>query len=356
MREEMMIEIINMLIPYIQKDDMSDIRWKLELIISEYEIEKRHTEIAVVTENKNETMVKKFLASKLASGRTKNTLKYYKNSLLIFFAKVGKDYDEITADDIRRYLAIRVNRDNVSKVTANNERRSVSSFYNWLQTEEILLKNPVSKVEQMKVNKQKKKAFSDMEIEKIRNACRTSKETALVELLLSSWCRVSEVAQIQLSDISDDEVLVHGKGEKDRTVYLNAKAHLSISLYLNERKDINPFLFARAKYAGNVKMMSKSTKNSSPCEWYKNPKLVSEDEGIEKSTIESIIRNIGKRAGVANTHPHRFRRTGATMALKAGMPLITVSKLLGHASIGVTQVYLDISDDELEEAHRKYVR
>lgn len=356
MRDEMMIEIVNMLIPYIQKDDMSDIRWKLELILSDYEIEKRHTEVAILTENKNEIMLKKFMASKLASGRTKNTLRYYKNSLVVFFDKVGKDYDEVTSDDIRRYLAIRVNRDNVSKTTANNERRNISAFYNWLQTEEILLKNPIAKVEQMKVNKLKKKAFSDMDIEKIRNACRTNRETALVELLLSSWCRVSEVAQIQLSDMAEDEILVHGKGEKDRTVYLNAKAQLSLSTYLNERKDSNPYLFARAKYAGNVRMMSTGIKNGTACEWYKNPKLVSEEDGIDRGTIESIIRNIGKRAGVSNTHPHRFRRTGATLALKAGMPLITVSKLLGHASIGVTQVYLDISDDELEEAHRKYVR
>lgn len=359
MRDELLINIINMLNEYVDQSNISDLRWKLELMLSDYDIEKRQTELAILTEDKNEAILRKYIASKLASGRTERTLRYYKNSLTFFFDRVGKDFDTITADDIRKYLAIRVNIDKISKVSANNERRNLSAFYKWLQTEEIILKNPMGKVDQMKVNKQKKKAFSEMEVEQIRSACRTNKEIALIELLLSTWCRVSEVAQIKLTDIDEDEILVHGKGEKDRTVYLNAKAQLSIQKYLNERSDVNPYLFARAKYAGDIAMMAKSSKGkkrSRLFEWYKDDALVAEDDYIEKSTIESIVRSIGKRAGVNNVHPHRFRRTGATMALKAGMPLITVSKLLGHASIGVTQLYLDISDDELEEAHRKYVR
>ena len=356
MKDEMIICIISMLNEYVDNREMPDIRWKLELIVSDYEIEKRHTELSTITEGKSETMLMKFIASKLASGRTQRTLKYYKNTLVAFFNKVNKDYDTITTDDIRMYLAFRVNRDKISKVTANNERRCISSFYKWLQTEEILFRNPMSKVEQMKVNKQKKKAFTDMEIEQIRSACSTKKETAMIELLLSTWCRVSEITQILITDIDDDEILVHGKGEKDRTVYLNAKAQISVKQYLDERSDNNPYLFAKAKYAGNVKEMSSRTKGTSPCNWYKKPSLVDDLGSIDKGTIESIVRKIGKKAGVSNVHPHRFRRTGATMALKAGMPLLTVSKLLGHASISVTQLYLDISDDELEEAHRKYVK
>ena len=354
MRDQLIVDIVNAMSPYINKESMSDAKWKLEMVVADYEIEKRHTELAVRTEGKNEAILKQFIASKLAAGRTMKTLNYYRLSMIAFLNRVGKDFDEITSNDIRRYLAIRVNQDGVSKTTANNERRNISAFYKWCQTEEIILKNPMAKVEQMKVNKQKKKAFSDMEIELIRNACKTNKETALVELLLSTWCRVSEVAQIQLTDIEDDSILVHGKGEKDRTVYLNAKAKLAIEQYQNERKDLNPYLFARMKYAGNI---GESTKRGSRTrEWYKKAGLVDETRNIDAGTIEAIVRSIGKRAGVKNTHPHRFRRTGATMALRAGMPLITVSKLLGHASIGVTQVYLDITDDELEEAHRKYVR
>lgn len=356
MKEELLVNLINISLPYIKKDDLSDYRWKLEIELSKWDIKEKCTELAIRTEGKNEAILKKFIASKLAAGRTKRTLEYYKNTLVFFFNKMGKDFDEITADDIRWYLAVRVNRDNVTKTTANNERRNISAFYAWLQTEEIVLKNPMLKVDQMKVNKAQKKAFSDMDIELIRNACITNKEKALVELLISTWCRVSEVAQIQLTDIEGDEILVHGKGEKDRTVYLNAKAKVALTRYLAERKDTNPFLFARARYAGDVAKMTKGKTRSKSAEWYMQEELVDPTGRIEASTIEGIIRKIGKRAGVDNTHPHRFRRTGATFALRNGMPLVTVSKLLGHANIGVTQLYLDITDNELEEAHKKFVR
>lgn len=356
MKEDLLVNLINISLPYIKKDDLSDYRWKLEIELSKWDIKEKCTELAIRTEGKNEAILKKFIASKLAAGRTKRTLEYYKNTLVFFFNKMGKDFDEITADDIRWYLAVRVNRDNVTKTTANNERRNISAFYAWLQTEEIVLKNPMLKVDQMKVNKAQKKAFSDMDIELIRNACHTNKEKALVELLISTWCRVSEVAQIQLTDIEGDEILVHGKGEKDRTVYLNAKAKVALTRYLAERKDTNPFLFARAKYAGDFAKMTKGKSRSTSAEWYKQEDLVDPVGRIDAGTIEGIIRNIGKRAGVENTHPHRFRRTGATFALRNGMPLVTVSKLLGHANIGVTQLYLDITDNELEEAHKKFVR
>lgn len=357
MREELIIDLINAFSQYIDKDNISDLRFKLEIELSKYEITKRCTELAVITEGKNEAVLKKFIASKLAAGRTRRTLEYYRNSIRFFFSKIDKDFDQVTADDIRWYLAVRVTRDGISKVTANNERRCVSAFYAWLQVEDIILKNPMNKVDQMKVIKKPKKAFTDMDIELLRCACQNNKERALIELLLSTWCRVSEVAQIQLTDIEDDEVLVHGKGEKDRTVYLNAKAKVALQNYMNERKDTNPYLFARAKYAGDIKeFCKKGTKKENFATWYKDTELVDQVGRIDANAIERIVRNIGKRAGVENTHPHRFRRTGATMALRAGMPLTTVSQLLGHANIGVTQIYLDISDNELEEAHRKFVK
>ena len=211
----------------------------------------------------------------------------------------------------------------------------------------------MAKVDMVKVQQKKKKAFEEIDIERLRDACRTEREKALVELLLSTWCRVSEVAQIRIDEINDGEILIHGKGQKDRVVYLNAKSKLALEKYLAQRKDLNPYLFARAKYAANDQERGKMRGNSY---WYKDTKLVAEDGHMDSSTIETIIRKLGKRANVKNTHPHRFRRTGATYALRQGMPLTTVSKLLGHANISVTQIYLDISDAELEEAHRKYVK
>jgi site-specific recombinase XerD len=354
MREELTIRLLNLLQEY--EIPAQEIRLKLTILLADYEIEARYTELAIPDENKNIAMLQKFLAAKLAAGRTKRTLENYSGYLRKVLNTIGKNYDEITADDIRYYMAVRIQRDGISKVSANNERRALSTFYQWLQKEEIVLKNPMNKVELIKVQKPKKKAFEEIEIEKIRDACRTNRERALVEILLSTWCRVSEVAQIRLDEIRDGEILVHGKGEKDRIVYLNAKSRLALEKYVNERGDLNPYLFARAKYAGDVKSFAKETKRKAECEWYRKADLVADMGHIDAGTIESIIRTIGKRAGVQTVHPHRFRRTGATYALRQGMPLTTVSKLLGHAGIGVTQVYLDISDAELEEAHRKYVK
>lgn len=355
-REELKIKLVNIAAPYLNEIALSDLRMRIELALADYEIEQRTTELAIYTEGKNENILKRFLASKLAAGRSPRTLKFYKESLTSFFYRVGKDYDDITADDIRMYLAIRLNKDQVSKTTANNERRNLSAFYQWLQVEEILLKNPMKKITLIKETKKKKKAFSDMEMEKIRTNCRTLRETAIVEMLISTWCRVSELAQIRLDDINGNEILVHGKGDKERLVYMNARAELAVKRYLEERHDTNPYLFPKAKYAGDVCSFAKSAKRKKENEWYKNADLVSDGEHTGASTIESIIRKIGRRGGVDNTHPHRFRRTGATYALQSGMEIITVSKLLGHSSLGVTQIYLDISDDELKSAHSKYVR
>lgn len=355
-KEELTIKLTNLIAPFIPNTEITDYKLKISLMLSDYEIEERHTELAIITEGKNEAVLKKFLASKIASGLSPRTIQFYRLTLLAFFGKTNKDFDEITADDIRLYLAIRTNRDMVSKVTANNERRNISAFYAWLQNEEILLKNPIKKVDPIKCKKEKKKAYSDMDMEKIRNSCKNNREKAIIEVLASTWCRVSELAQIKVSDIDNNEILVHGKGDKDRLVYLNAKAQLAVETYLNERTDNNPYLFARMKNPGHIDQLAKGQARKTIANWYINPDNVDATGCIDKGTIESIVRKIGKRAGVEDTHPHRFRRTGATAALRAGMPLITVSKMLGHSNIGVTQIYLDISDDELEEAHKKYVR
>ncbi len=354
MREELTNRLINVFLPY--NIPAQDIRMQITIILADYEVEERRTELMVLDEDKNNAILQKFLAAKLAAGRTKRTIEHYGEYLKRIFAKIGKNYDEITADDIRLYMALRLKKDQVSKASANNDRLALSSFYGWLQKEEILMKNPIAKVDLIKMQKPKKKAFEEIDIERIRDACRTNREKALVELLLSTWCRVSELANIRIEEINGDEILVHGKGEKDRIVYLNAKSKLALERYLAERKDANPYLFPKSAHAGDITKFAKNSERKRECEWYKRPEMVSRFEPICTSAVESIVRGLGRAAGVKNVHPHRFRRTGATFALRQGMPLITVSKLLGHANISVTQIYLDISDAELEEAHRKYVK
>ena len=348
-------DLIIALTPYLKDLTGQDLRMRIEIALKDYDVTKSTHELTVYQGDINELILKRFIAAKIAQGCSEQTVRYYKNSITLTLEKIGKSYTDVTADDIRLYLATRIYRDQVSKATADNERRNLSAFYGWLQKEEILLKNPMLKVDAVKVTKKKKKAFDQMELEKLRDKCKSKRELAILELLISTWARVSEVVQIRIDDINDNHLTVHGKGDKDREVYLNAKAMLAIQNYLNERRDTNPYLFPRAKYAGDMQKMCKGKQRKLECRWYTDSKLVDADQHMYNGTLENIVRNIGKRAGVTGVHPHRFRRTGATMALRNGMPLIQVSKLLGHENIGTTQIYLDISDEELEQAHRKYV-
>lgn len=354
MKEELENKLIAVLMPYLDYERINDAKMQITLALDGYTITKEETQVAIYEGDVNEMILKKFLMAKIARGCSMRTVTYYKNSISGSLRMIGKPYNEITADDIRLYLAIRVQRDGVSKTTANNERRNLSAFYCWLQKEEILLANPMNKVEAIKEKKKKKQAFSQMELEKIRYACRTTMETAVIEIMISTWARVSEIANIKISDINGNRLIVHGKGDKDREVFLTPKAQLAINKYLSDRQDSNPYLFPRAKYAGDVEKMTKGTRRMLQGEWYKRADMVGEGHR-DMGTIESTVRRLGKNAGVQNAHPHRFRRTGATMALRSGMPLITVSKMLGHENIGTTQIYLDISDRELEEAHEKWV-
>ena len=198
------------------------------------------------------------------------------------------------------------------------------------------------------------KAFKDDDIELMRTLLRDWREKAVFETLLSTGCRVSELCSIKITDIQEDgTIYILGKGNKYRNVYLNAKAKITIQKYLEERKDNNPYLFPRA-ISSFVSEASKSGRAKTH-EWYKFADLVSEDQPSGNSTIEEMVRRLGKKANVDNVHPHRFRRTCATLALRKGMPLELVSKMLGHENVGTTQIYLDLTEDDLKIAHKKYV-
>ena len=358
MRNKLETEIINILFPYRKEIPMEDVKAQIRIVLSDYEVEARKTEIIVRDEDKNNQYIAMFLASKMASGRTNETLRFYKGYLTKIFGCIGKNADEVTPDDIKLYLAKKLRIDKCTKTSVDNERRALSSFYSWMQTNEHITKNPMNKVEVMKYNKPKQKAFTDMEVEKLRSVCQTERQAAVIEILLSTWCRVSELVGMRIDEIEDDKIIVHGKGEKDRYVFLNAKAQLALQKYLEQRNDNNPYIFPKMARSETGKPMW-NQKGYSRCRtnyWYTDPKCVDEKEPSDKGTIENMVREMGKKAGINKVHPHRFRRTGATFALRTGMPLMTISKLLGHANIAVTQVYLDINDEDLEAEHGKYVR
>lgn len=318
--------------------DMNTVRNILTLALADCEITKYSKAVTIYHGESNETVLKSFLVSKKVEGKSTSTAKHYGFIMDQFFRKTGKLWDEVNANDIRIYFAKRELEDGVSPVTRNNERSVLSSFYQWLTDEELIPKNPVRKVPKIKEPKVHKKAFTQMELEKIRANCTNETEAAVIEILISTGCRVSELCGIRLEDINDDTVTVHGKGSKDRTCYLTAKAQMAIQEYMQSE-----YYRKRKAYGSEYLFMRKQFQNNECL------------KPMDKSTIENMTRRIGKNAGVNNCHPHRFRRTCATMALERGMPIERVSHMLGHESIETTQIYLDLTENGMHEAHRKYV-
>ena len=319
-------------------------------VMHDYQIVQRTTDLAIYEGDINTALLKKFLVVKKVNGCTERTIDMYGRTCKAALRRIGKPATEISVDDIRWYIAMRMN-DGVTNVTCNNELRALSSFFTWMRDDELISRNPVMKTGKIKVPKVKKYAFTDEDIERMRVNLATWREKAVFELLLSTGCRVTELSNIKIDDIKNDSVCILGKGNKWRTVYINARAKLAVEAYIKERKDRNPYLFPKAAYTpGNSQQGLAKTK-----EWYKNPKLVHVDLPTTNSCIENFVRNLGKKSGVDNAHPHRFRRTCATMALRRGMPIEMVSKMLGHENISTTQIYLDLNEDDLKNAHRKYV-
>lgn len=349
-------EAINSICLYIESisdEKIGDIKSRLYLLLNNYEITTRSTEVAELQGDRNEYLLRQFLIAKKVAGCTERTLDFYAKSNQKILMKIGKTVDDITATDIRYYMAVRQQKDRVSKVTIGNEIRCFSSFFAWMHDEELIEKNPMKKIDRIKQEKTKKEALTEMEIEKIRFAANGEREKAVIEILLSTGCRVSELVNILITDIEGERILVHGKGEKDRYVYLNAKAKLCTEIYLNQRKDKNPYLFPRGVSVAETSKRGISQRNY--FDFWKNPENICEEGHMDKCTVEGMMRKIAKRAGVEKANPHKFRRTCATMALRRGMPIEQVSKMLGHESITTTQIYLDLTEDDLALAHKKYV-
>lgn len=330
--------------------DLEMVKSKLNVILNDYRIEPKQEALTIYTEGKNEILLRKFLLAKAVAGRQERTIKQYHDEINRSLTRIGKDADTITAEDIQIYLA-KILSNGSSKSYCDTVRRYLSSFYGWLYREEIISKNPMNKVDHVKFRREKEKAFSDMEIEMMRQACKSAMEKAIFEVLLSTGCRASELVSIKILDMDEGQVTILGKGGKYRTVYINAKAFVAVKTYLAERKDTNPYLFPREV---DVKERA-SIGNFAKVGWYKNPELVTTDKHFGSESVNGLVRKIGKRAGVSGVHAHRFRRTCATQALRHGMPIEYVSMMLGHEQISTTQIYLDLQEDDLKAAHQKYV-
>lgn len=308
----------------------------LYLVLNNYNItQNEKMEMVEYNQSDNDKAFKMFLVSKKVEGCTDKTIKYYKDTLDKYNSVMVKPYKEVTTNDIRYYLAMREMQDHVSKCTANNERRVLSTFFCWLTANGCITKNPMLAIKAIKQEKRIKKPFSEEELELIRRACIDKREKALVEFLYSTGCRCGEIKDLMIEniEISSGKLTVFGKGQKEREVFLNAKCKMALNEYLGERgKPNSGHLFEVRLYNSKDRIV-----------------------GASGSWVEVTIRNIGKRAGVKNCHPHRFRRTTATTALQRGMPIEQVRMMLGHEDIKTTTIYAEADRDSLQAAHKKYV-
>lgn len=276
-----------------------------------------------------------FFVAKKVEGLSQKSLKYYKIVVDNFLKEIPKKLTDYTTDDIRYYLAIREIKDKISPTTADNERRILKCFFNWLSSEDYISKNICAPIKQIKQPKKKKKAFSEVEIAKIKDACQCfdrrieqKRAIALIEFLLSTGCRANEVCSLKKENLDLDArtALVIGKGAKERIVYLNQITKLRLQEYFGEREDDSEYVFC-----GCRKPYQKMTTGG----------------------LETSIRQLGEKAGVKNCHPHRFRRTTATTAIKKGMSVIDVQRMLGHEKLDTTKIYLDLDDTDLRYQHEK---
>lgn len=300
----------------------------LVLQLNDYEIQERTTEIAVI-DNTPDAMLSKFIATKRIEGKSEGTIQRYHDACYMMIHTLCKPLYEITTYDLRYYLASYKAQRKVSNRTLDGIRRCFSSFFAWLSAEGLIGRNPCAALAQIKYTKVVKKPYTGPEMERLKQACTSIRDLALLEFLYASGCRVSEVVKLDRNDINflSRDAIVLGKGNKERTIYLTPVALMHLSDYLNSRKDSNPALFVSLKAP------------------YKR---------LSKAGIETALKVIGKRAGVENVHPHRYRRTLATNLLDRGANIQDVATILGHADLKTTQVYCYISQQNVQTAYRKY--
>jgi len=329
MKEKLILEISNAMTDILSVEQLAKLNGVLLKSISKYTVSKGE-ELAPSLATSNETLLKAFLSAKQVEGCSHPTIRYYGNTIKHLADNMPKRFTDYTTEDIRAYLAVFQQKHNATKVTVDNVRRIFSSFFSWLEEEDYILKNPVRRIHKVKTGTQVREVLSDESLESIRDTCAHSRDLAMIDLLASTGMRVGELVKLNREDINftERECVVFGKGNKQRIVYFNARTKIHLQQYLNERNDQNEALFVSLN----------------------NPQ-----KRLQISGVEVRLRKIGREANVPRVHPHKFRRTLATMAIDKGMPVEQVQKLLGHVKIDTTMHYAMVSQNNVKLSHRRFI-
>ena len=329
MKNRFLLEVSNEM-PSLSVENVNKIGTALDRAAYGYEISQKDTALSTCVDP-IPVLVKTYIIVKKTEGRSDGTLENYARVLKDFFFWCRKQPEEVNANDIRMYLYDYGQRRHISEQSLDKYREIICWFFGWCHSEEYIQRNPARSVKAIKHESRERQALSQMELEYLRLACKTKRERAIIEVLYSTGCRVSELIRLKLSDVdwADNTVHLFGKGKKHRTGYLNAKAVVSLRDYLNSRKDDceNLFTTERAPY-----------------------------RNLSKEAVELSVRNISERSNLGKRiTPHVLRHTTATQAVNSGMPIEDVSKLLGHASVATTMIYAKPSKNRVQSEHTRCV-
>lgn len=281
-------------------------------------------------EETNEELIEMFVSAKHVEGCSPRTIKYYRTTLTNVLKVIEKPIKQIETEDLRSYLSDYQKLSGVSKVTINNVRRILSSFFGWLEAEDHIIKSPVKRIHKVKVVKAVKETYSDELIEKLRDNCPNIRNLAIIDLLNSTGMRVGELVRLNINDIDFEnrECVVFGKGDKERPVYFDAKTKIHLQNYLKTRDDDNNALFVS---------------------------LLKPHDRLQISGVEIMLRKMGKELDLGQVYPHKFRRTLATRAIDKGMPIEQLQHLLGHQKIDTTMEYAMVNQTNVKISHKKFL-
>lgn len=325
MKERIINEIMRDMLPKLNNEQLRNLKESLEHNLFRVNIQPIEAEV-----DKKIDYLEVFLSAKRIEGCSEKTLNYYRNTIQQMLDSIGKAACSIVTDDLRMYLSEYQDEKGSSKVTIDNIRRILSSFFSWLEDEDYIVKSPVRRIHRIKSATVIKDTYSDEQLECMRDNCDNIRDLAMIDILASTGMRVGELVLLNREDISFDEreCVVFGKGDKERMVYFDARTKIHLKNYLDSRTDDNEALFVSLKAPYNR---------------------------MKIGGIELRLREFGKKLNMEKVHPHKFRRTLATVAIDKGMPIEQLQKLLGHQRIDTTLQYAMVKQSNVKIAHRKYI-
>ena len=326
MKQNLINDIVQGMLPYLNNAQNEKLQEVLQYVFADYEVREKQKQGKISKQN----FVELFLSAKRIEGCSEKSLKYYKATIEAMLDELQKDVKHIVTDDIRGYLTEYQEKKKSSKVTIDNIRRILSSFFAWLEDEDYILKSPVRRIHKVKTGTNIKETYSDEALELMRDNCTELRDLAIIDILASTGMRVGEMVLLNRSDIdfNERECIVFGKGSKERVVYFDARTKIHLKNYLESRVDDNPALFVSLKVPY---------------------------ERLKIGGVEVRLREFGEKLGLQKVHPHKFRRTLATMAIDKGMPIEQLQQLLGHSKIDTTLQYAMVKQSNVKIAHRKYI-